>query len=52
MQNTLLFTYRTNIFVRLNLPISKELLTRIFLLQNPENVRPYSNNSIENAILS
>ena len=39
MKNTLLFTYGTNIVVR--------LLTVTFLPQKSENVRPHSSNSIE-----
>ena len=36
-------------FFTANLPIFRSLLVRIFLPQNPENVRPHSSNSIENA---
>ena len=44
MKNTLLFTYSTNILVRLLTVNIKNCLT-----QNSENVRPHSSNSIENA---
>ena len=44
MKNTLLFTYCTNILVRLLTVNMNNSLP-----QKSENVRPHSNNSVENA---
>ena len=43
MKNTLLFTYSTNILVRL---LNRKMNNS--LTQKSENVRPHSSNSIEN----